>query len=113
MQELKIQQKTEDMIKYAYIVLKHFPKSERFTLAADIKKSMCKLLELIIRCNAEKDKYRYFREIDVELIMFKSFVRLSMELGFMPIKKYEILSGYVSEIGKMLGGWMKNFKKQG
>ena len=45
MEPLKIKQKIEDMIAYAYIVLAQFPKSEKHTLAAEIKKSMFRLLE--------------------------------------------------------------------
>jgi len=56
MQELVIKQKCEDMIKYCYIAIRQFPKSEKFTLAADIKKSMFRLLELIIRCNQSRNK---------------------------------------------------------
>jgi four helix bundle protein len=109
MQELKIQQKCEDMIKYVYTALRYFPKSERFTLAADIKESMFKILSLIIRCNKARDKNKYFKEIDIELIVFKSYIRLSMELEFIPIKKYENISNYITEIGKMLGGWIKKY----
>jgi len=51
MEPLKIKQKIEDMITYAYIVLAQFPKSEKHTLAAEIKRSMFRLLELVIACN--------------------------------------------------------------
>ena len=37
MEDLKIRQKTEDMIKYGYICLRQFPKSEKHTLAAQVK----------------------------------------------------------------------------
>jgi hypothetical protein len=46
-QDFKILQKTYDMILYGNICLKQFPKSERYALAADIKNSMYRLLQLI------------------------------------------------------------------
>jgi hypothetical protein len=48
---LIIRKKLEDVIEYAYCVFRHFPKSERFTLVADMKRSLVKMLELIIRAN--------------------------------------------------------------
>ena len=54
---LIIKQKLEDTIEYAYGVFRHFPKSERFTLVADLKRSLTKMLELIIRANKSKNKF--------------------------------------------------------
>lgn len=106
-EELKIRQKCEDMIMYAYVALKQFPKSERFALVVDIKRSMFRVHELIVRCNKSRDKKKYIYDIDVELDILRSVVRMSAGLGFLPFKKYEILSGYLVEIGKMVGGWLK------
>lgn len=106
-QDLKIRQKTEDMIAYAYEALRQFPRSERHTLAADIKHSMFRLLRLIIEANKRYYKKTTMQELDVELDVLRTYVRLAMTLGFLPFRKYEIWSGYLAEIGRMLGGWMK------
>ena len=42
MEELKILQKTYDMIKYGNQCLLQFPRAERYALAAEIKQSMYK-----------------------------------------------------------------------
>lgn len=110
-QELKIRQKTEDMIAYAYEALRQFPKSERHTLAADIKHCMFRLLRLIIETNKRYYKKTALQEMDVELDLLRSYVRLAMSLGFLPFKKYEVWSGYLAEIGRMLGGWMKSVSR--
>ncbi|NHM25476.1 MULTISPECIES: diversity-generating retroelement protein Avd [Desulfofundulus] len=110
MQELKIRQKCEDMIAYGYTALRQFPKSERYTLAADIKKSMYRLLNLIIAANKKYYKKTTFQEMDVELDYLRSLIRLAMQLGFLPFKKYENWAAMLNEIGKMLGGWMKSMR---
>ncbi len=51
LQELKIKQKCEDMIVYAYTALRQYPRAEKYGLAADTKKAMYELLRLIIVCN--------------------------------------------------------------
>lgn len=105
--ELKIKQKCEDMIEYAYVALRQFPRSEKYTLAAEIKGSMFRLLALIITCNKRYYKKTTLQELDIELDVLRSYVRLSMTLGFLPFRKYEIWAGYLNEIGRMIGGWMK------
>ncbi len=109
-ENLKIKQKVEDTLQYMYIALKHFPKSERFTLCADIKQSMYKIIRLIIQANKTKNKLPILYEIDTELDMLRMMIRLSMKLEFMSLKKYEVTIGYLSEVGKMLGGWIKSVK---
>jgi hypothetical protein len=105
--ELKILQKTYDMILYAYPALKNFPRSEKHTLVAEIKTTMYAMIRLIVRANKEVKKGPYLRQLDAALELLRTQVRLSMDLGFLPMKKYRVWSGMLAEIGKMLGGWIK------
>ena len=59
MEELKIKQKCEDMIVYAFTALRQYPRSEKYGLAGDTKTAMYELLRLIIICNTtRKPPYR-------------------------------------------------------
>lgn len=109
MEELKIQQKTYDMIKYGNQCLLQFPRSERYALATDIKQCMYRMLQLIIRANKERSKRQYQFEIDVELDTLRSFIRIAADpqFNYLPLRKYENWSKQLNEIGRMLGGWMK------
>ena len=111
MEELKILQKTFDMMKYAYPALAQFPKGEKFALVVDIKRCMDVMLERIIEANKKYYKKTTLQELDVEVEKLKAYVRLSYNLGFLPPKKYEHWSGLVVEIGRMVGGWIKSVNK--
>ena len=111
MEELKILQKTFDMINYAYPALAQYPKGEKFALVADIKRCMDVMLARIIEANKKYDKKTTLQELDVEVEKLKAYVRLSYNLGFLPPKKYEQWSGLVVEIGRMVGGWIKSVSK--
>lgn len=108
MEELKILQKIFDMMKYGYGALAQFPKSEKFSIVADIKKCMHIMLERTIEASKKYYKKTTLQELDVELMKLRAYIRLSHELGFLPIKKYEIWSAKLVEIGKMIGGWIKS-----
>lgn len=113
MEELKILQKTYDMIQYGTICLRQFPKSEKYALATDIKESMYALLRLIIIANKRYYKKTTLQDIDVELDTLRTLIRLAAdnEFKFIPLRKYEIWSKMLAEIGRMLGGWMKSIKQ--
>jgi four helix bundle protein len=95
------------MEKYAYLALAQFPKSEKFAMAVDIKRCMNLVLERAIEASKKYYKKTTLQEMDVELMKLRHYLRLSHELGFLPQRKYELWSEMVSEIGKMLGGWIR------
>ena len=99
------------MMKYGYQALQQFPKSEKFAIVADIKHCMHLILERVIEANKKYYKKTTLQELDVEVTKLKAYLRLSYDLGFLPIKKYEIWSGMVVEIGKMIGGWIKSAQR--
>jgi hypothetical protein len=110
-ENLKIKQRMEDTIRYGYIALRQFPKSEKFSLAVDIKRTMNGLLEQIIKANRNRgNKQPMLYDIDTTLEVLRTQVRLAMELEFLPFPKYETWSGHLAEIGRMLGGWIKSAK---
>ena len=54
-------QKIEDMMEYAYPVLQQFPKSEKFAMAADMKRLMDVMLEKAVE--AQK---KYFKKTTLQ-----------------------------------------------
>lgn len=111
MDDLKILQKVFDMIKYAYPALAQFPKSEKFALVVDIKRCLHIILEHVIEAQKKYFKKTTLQDLDVEVTKLKAYIRLAHDLGFLPTKKYEVWSGMVVEIGKMVGGWIKSVQK--
>ena len=108
--ELKILQKMYDLILYIYPVLVQFPKSEKFAMVAEIKKTCFEILRLITRANKEKQKLEHLRQLDASLELLRTQIRLSVDLKFIPTKKYEVISIHLAEVGKMLGGWIRSSK---
>ena len=105
--ELIIQQKIYDMIMYAYPAIEQFPKSQKFSLAADMKKCLDSIMRLTITANKKYTKKTTLQELDVENEALKIYIRMAFELGYLPPKKYEIWSKLAVEVGKMIGGWIK------
>lgn len=105
--EFKTLEKLSDMIEYAYPILAQYPKSEKFTLVADIKHIMLDALKLCVKVQKKKSRKTALYDLDVELATLKRFIRISKNLKFLSMHHYEVWSGKVAEIGKMVGGMIK------
>lgn len=95
------------MIEYAHTALRQFPKAERHVLSAEIRGACWRLLRLIIVCNKRYHKKTTLQDLDAELDLLRSLVRLSHQLGFMYFKHYEKLAVQLDAIGGMAGNWIK------
>lgn len=106
--KLQVQQRVYDMMLYAYPALEQFPKSQKFSLAQDMKHCMDKIIRLVITANKKYTKKTTLQELDVEIAALKVYVRLAADLQYLPLKKYEVWSKKLVAIGKMVGGWIRS-----
>ncbi|MCH8500256.1 MAG: diversity-generating retroelement protein Avd [Marinobacter sp.] len=111
-EDLQIRLKVEEMIRYGYAALRQFPKSEKHVLSAEIRQCMYSILRLVIVCNRRYYKKTTMQDLDSELDLLRSLVRLSKELGFLPFKQYEVWSRHNDQIGCYLGKWMRWMKQE-
>ena len=47
----------------------------------------------------------------MEIASLKIYLRIAYDLKYLPPKKYEVWSGQLVEIGKMVGGWIKSLSQ--
>lgn len=104
-------QKIEDMMEYAYPVLQQFPKAEKYSMAADLKRCMDIMLERCVEAEEAYYKKTTLRELDVAVAKCKTYVKMAYRLKFMSYKKFEIINDYLTQIGKMVGGWIKTMNE--
>ena len=84
------------------------PKAQKFSLAQDMKHCMDKIMRLTISANKKYTKRTTLQELDVEVAALKVYLRIAYDLRYLPPKKYEVWSGMMVEIGKMVGGWIRS-----
>ena len=105
-------QKISDMMEYAYIALRQYPKSEKYALVTDIKRCMDGILRYAVSARKHYFKKSTLRDMDVEIALLRIYIRLSYSLHFISMDKYHNWSEKVDEIGRMLGGWLKTVNSQ-
>ncbi len=109
MKELIVYQKFYDLILYSFPIIDGFPQKQKFVLGQQIQNCMIEIAKLMIHANKFGDSQRLVKlyNVDVELEKLRLLIRLSVDLGFMSREKYGNHCEKITEIGKLLGGWIK------
>jgi len=89
------------------------PKLTRFTLGSKIDNLFTDCIELTLMASyAEKEnKLGIIKRLSVKFDALKFFIKLLWELKALDNNKYTQISLRLDEIGKMIGGWLKLYKK--
>lgn len=105
--------KLEELDDFSHHTCHLFPRLERFLLAAEIRACNNRILRQAIIAQKRTQKSSALFELDVELMALKHFVRKAHRLGYISLKKLGEWVRHTSEIGAMLGGWIKHADKKG
>lgn len=87
-----------------------FPKKQRFVLGQQIENSSLLCIRIIIEANFSQGtnvKAKKLRDLNIELEVLRSLVRMAVELNFMKINSAQYITASIDEVGKMTGAWLK------
>lgn len=70
------------------------------------------MLELLFAANAATNQKRLvlLERVDLKLKILKTMIRLAYDVRALDVQKYLLLQEKLFEIGRMLGGWIKETK---
>lgn len=114
-ESLVIYGKYLDLISYTEMILKKYPKCERFALASFIKNTTYEGMESVIYAFKYYDKNKKLEslnELDVKLKMIKVLVRISFKNKYISVQNYRAWSFKLANVGNLLGGWINSCLKQ-
>lgn len=86
-----------------------FPKKDRYTFGQRCELTLLELLEMIILASnlSKQEKLPVLKQASTKVDLLKVLFKLGKDLNIIENKKYATLENYISEIGKMIGGWTK------
>lgn len=82
-----IKEKIYEMILYGNPQLKDFPKTERYVLAGDIRKTMYTMLEMAVRLEKKYHKKTTLQDLDIEVDVLRNLLRLAKDPNLYPNQK--------------------------
>ena len=87
--------------------VKQFPREERFRLTARIEQVMFTFHESLLYAAKTKETAHYLRKADAEFDMLRTYLRFALELKYTTPDQYQYIAEQMTEIGRLLGGWLK------
>ena len=109
---LPILDKTLEAYKKWQLCMISIPKIYRYSLGLRVDNLFIDIIENIISSlySNKSSKFSNLGCVSVKLDLLKFMLKVSWELKIVNDKKYIDLSLSVDEVGRMLGGWIKNTK---
>jgi len=113
--ELVIFTQTYDLLTWLLPQCERFPKSQRFVVTQRLQGAALDFQEAIFEANARSGAQRleYLQAADADLNKLRLYLRLSRHWNWLSSGQYEDASRMVADVGKLLGGWIKQTRSSG
>jgi len=105
--ELIIIEKTHELLVWTLKHIEKFPRSHRYGVGLRLEQRITDMLEHLLRAKYSRERLTELQNINLELEVLRFQFRAVKDLGCLSIESYGSASRFVNEIGKLLGGWMK------
>jgi len=105
--ELPIFTKWMEFLKWLLPTTDHMPKKVRFTLSNRINNLALDLVEDLVEARYSKNKVSALRSANFRLEKLRVLLRVCFESNLLAQKSYKHAVYSINEVGKMLGGWLK------
>jgi hypothetical protein len=112
-EHLPIYKRSYDLCLHLEQVVRGFSRYHKYTLGADLRDGARRVLKLIVRANARRDKVPLLLDVREEVEQLKVVLRLSQDVkAFASFGAFEQAIGQVVEIAKQNEGWLRS-QRQG
>lgn len=107
----------EDYIEYVLNIITKLPRTEKFSIGNEYKKSMYEILEnslYMAKVNNSEDKKEILKTlnyIDSKLTCQRIYLRIMKKQKWIDENKFNISINKIYEIGKIVGGLVKYYAK--
>lgn len=100
-----------DLVKWYSERTERFPKPLRVTLGDRIDEKLLDMLELGVRARYTRRPAQLLRDLNTELAVLRYLTRLAHDRGCLGVRQYEYASRAIEDIGRQVGGWLKQTKQ--
>ncbi len=107
MKEAPLFTKTYDMLRWLVPATLKYPREHRYALAIRTQQAAFDFYELIIQARKTYNKRDSLTHADVKLEQVRLYLRLAHDFNLLSTRQYEYISREVSEVGALLGDWIK------
>ncbi len=108
-QQMVIFTRAFDFVSWLISRTMDFPRSQRFVVTRRLQDAALDFYERIIEANNcwGEARLEKLRQADAALDKVRLYLRLVVRWGWLTQGQYQHAAGMVSELGQLLGGWIK------
>lgn len=113
--DLKVWQKTHELVLHIYSLTKKLPADERFALVPQIRRAAVSIAANIAEGNkrrSAKDQVHFYNMADTSLEEVKYYLILSLDLTYVTLEEYKELMQLAEEAGRLLSGLIRSLYKK-
>lgn len=101
--------RTYDLLKWLLPKADRFPKIYRSTVTHRLMSAALDFQETLFEAHSTEGsiRLRHLRQADSHLNKVRLYLRLAHEWNWLSLGQYEHVSRMVTEVGRLLGGWLK------
>ena len=109
MDEMVIFTRTLDLLLWLLPQAEKFPKNQRFVLTKRLTDAALDFQEALFDANAHRGEKRiaHLESADAHLDKLRLYLQLAYRFQWLSSSQYEHVSAMVVEIGRLLGGWLR------
>ena len=111
--ELPIIQATMDLIQWFVPLLNRLPRDHRFALGDRLVQGLYDLLEGLVVARYATAKLERLEPLNARLDLLRLQIRLLHNFQLIDDRRYEHVARLVEEVGRQLGGWISQQRRQG
>jgi len=101
--------RTHDLLLWLIPHVQKYPRIHRFGLAERVQRLALDFQDSIVAAGKSRQEARRIQlnQADIQLEQLRSWIRMSHELNLLTVSQYEHVSRMTSEVGRLLGAWLK------
>ena len=100
-----------DIVGWILDRVEKFPKNQRFVFGQRLANHAIDVLELITKALYSHNRRQPLTEANTKLQTIRVLVRLCHDRGRVTEKQYAYAAAKLTEVGAMIGGWLKSERK--
>ncbi|MDD2895503.1 MAG: four helix bundle protein [Aliarcobacter sp.] len=102
---LLLEKKIRDLKIYIGVMLRHYPRYEKFALANEIRINVVNMQKMVLIAGKKYHKKTDLRDLDIEHEMLRQNILISFQCEYINEKRFEFVNKNIDEIGRLLGDW--------
>ncbi len=104
--------RTYDLLQWLIPQLGKFPRMHRFGITERIQRVAMDFQDSLVAAGKSRGEQRrkWLGQADIQLEQLRLWMRLARDLEILSIRRYEHAARLITEVGRLLGAWIKNSK---